>query len=87
VFVSNVINVIYMNVGDPWNDEFKLINSIALLSYKVHVYSHQRPLMARIGARGLDNLGGLSHSVLQRLNILEDRVGNHGLSSQTPVLH
>jgi hypothetical protein len=61
VCVSNVITVIYMNVGDPWDDEFKLMNSIALLSYMVHVHSHLRPLMARIGACEPDNLGGLSH--------------------------
>ena len=47
-------------MGDPWDDEFKLMNSIALLSYLVHVHSHLRPLMARIGACGPDNLGGLS---------------------------
>jgi hypothetical protein len=62
VCVSNVITVIYMNVGDPWNDEFKLMNSLALLSYTVHVHSHLRSLMARIGACGQDNLGGLSQS-------------------------
>jgi hypothetical protein len=61
VFVSNVITVIYMNVGDLWDNEFKLWNSISLLSYTVHVHSHLRPLMARIGAYGSDNLGGLSH--------------------------
>jgi hypothetical protein len=48
-------------VGDPWDDEFKLMNLIALLSYTVHVHSHLRPLMARIGACGPGNLGGLSH--------------------------
>jgi hypothetical protein len=37
-----------------------LMNSIALLSYPVHVHSHLRPLMARVGACGPDNLGGLS---------------------------
>jgi hypothetical protein len=31
-------------VGDPWDDEFQLANSIALLSYPVHVHSHLRPL-------------------------------------------
>jgi hypothetical protein len=31
-------------VGDPWDDEFQLVNSIALLSYPVHVHSHLRPL-------------------------------------------
>jgi hypothetical protein len=60
VRLSNVITVIYMNVGDPWDDEFKLMNSIALLSYTVHVHSHLRPLTARIGACGSDKLGGLS---------------------------
>jgi hypothetical protein len=40
-----------------------LLNSIALLSYMVHVHSHLRPLMSRIGACGPDDLGGLSHSV------------------------
>jgi hypothetical protein len=60
MFVSNVITVIYMNVGDLWDNEFKLLNSIALLSYTIHVHSHLRPLMARIGARGPDNLGGMS---------------------------
>jgi hypothetical protein len=40
------------------------MNSIALLSYTVHVHNHLRPLMARIGACGPDNLGGLSQSVL-----------------------
>jgi hypothetical protein len=29
-------------VGDPWDDEFKLMNSIALLSYPVHVHSNLR---------------------------------------------
>ena len=47
-------------MGDPWDDEFELMNSIALLSYLVHVHSHLRPLMARGGAYGPDNLGGLS---------------------------
>jgi hypothetical protein len=47
-------------VGDPWDDEFQLANSIALLSYLVHVDSHLRLLMARGGACGPDNLGGLS---------------------------
>ena len=60
MFVSSVITVICMNVGDPWDDEFELMNSIALLSYPVHVHSHLRPLMARVGACGPDNLGGLS---------------------------
>jgi hypothetical protein len=50
-------------VGDPWDDEFQLVNSIALLSYPVHVHSHLRPLMARVGACGPDNLGGLSQMV------------------------
>jgi hypothetical protein len=31
-------------VGDPWDDEFQLANSIALLSYLVHVHSYLRPL-------------------------------------------
>jgi hypothetical protein len=47
-------------VGDPWDYEFKLMNSIALLSYLVHVHSHLRPLMARIDACGPNNLGRLS---------------------------
>jgi len=63
VCVSSVITVICMNVGDPWDDEFELMNSIALLSYPVHVHSHLRPLMARIGACGPDNLGGLSQKL------------------------
>jgi hypothetical protein len=29
-------------VGDPWDDEFQLANSIALLSYPVHVHNHLR---------------------------------------------
>jgi hypothetical protein len=49
-------------VGDLWDNEFKLLNSIALLSYMVHVHSHLRPLIVRIGACGPDNLGGLSQS-------------------------
>jgi hypothetical protein len=44
VCVSNVITVICMNVGDPRDDEFKLMNSIALLSYPVHMHSNLRPL-------------------------------------------
>jgi hypothetical protein len=51
-------------VGDPWDDEFKLSNSIALLSYHVHVHSHMRSLIARIGACEPNNLEGLSHSTL-----------------------
>jgi hypothetical protein len=31
-------------VGDPWDDEFKLMNSIALLSYPIHMRSNLRPL-------------------------------------------
>jgi hypothetical protein len=31
-------------VGDPWDDEFQLANSIALLSYPVHVHNHLRSL-------------------------------------------
>jgi hypothetical protein len=31
-------------VGDPWDDEFKLMNSIAWLIYPVHVHSNMRPL-------------------------------------------
>jgi hypothetical protein len=50
-------------VGDLWDNEFKLLNSIALLSYMVHVHSRLRPLMARIGAHGPDNLGGLSQFI------------------------
>jgi hypothetical protein len=49
-------------VGDPWDDEFKLMNLIAILSYQVHVHSHLRPLMSRIGACGLDDMGGPSES-------------------------
>ena len=48
-------------MGDPWDDEFKLMNSIALLSYPIHVHSHLMSLMAKIGACGPDNLGGMSH--------------------------
>jgi hypothetical protein len=44
VCVSNVITVICCYVGDPWDDEFKLMNSIALLSYPVHVHSNLIPL-------------------------------------------
>jgi hypothetical protein len=44
VCVSNVITVICRYVGDPWDDEFKLMNSIALLSYPVHVHSNLRAL-------------------------------------------
>jgi hypothetical protein len=63
VCVSSVINVICMNVGDPWDDEFELVNSIALLSYPVHVHNHLRSLMARVGACRPDNLGGLSQLI------------------------
>jgi hypothetical protein len=52
-------------MGDPWDDEFELMNSIALLSYLVHVHNHLRPLMAKIGACETDNLGGLSQSLRQ----------------------
>jgi hypothetical protein len=68
VCVSSVITVICMNVGDPWNDEFELVNSIALLSYPVHVHSHLRPLMARVGACGPDNLEGLSQLTSPLIN-------------------
>jgi hypothetical protein len=44
-------------VGDPWYDEFKLMKSIALLSYPVHMHSHLRSLMVRNGACGADDLG------------------------------
>jgi hypothetical protein len=60
VCVSSVITVICMNVEDPWDDEFELMNSIALLSYLVHVHNHLRPLIARVGACGPDNLGDVT---------------------------
>jgi hypothetical protein len=72
VFVSNVINVIYMNVGDLWDNEFKLLNSIALLSYMVHVHSHLRPLMARIGACGPETWEGCHRVVSKRSPISMD---------------
>jgi hypothetical protein len=63
VCVSSVITVICMNVGDPWDDEFQLANSIALLSYPVHVHSHPRPLR-----QGLVHVGPITwegcHSVV-----------------------
>jgi hypothetical protein len=31
-------------VGDPWDEEFQLANSIALLSYLIHVHNHPRPV-------------------------------------------
>jgi hypothetical protein len=68
-------------VGDPWDDEFKLMNSIALLSYTVHVHSHLRPLMARIGAHGPDNLGGLSQSPPQHLHNLHEELD--GVTTKT----
>jgi hypothetical protein len=91
VCVSNVVTVIYMNVGDPWDDEFKLMKSIALLSYMVHMHSHLRLLMARINACGLDNLGGLSQSPSSRTRIsqsnpLEDRRPRQPTPSQEPLL-
>jgi hypothetical protein len=49
-------------VGDAWDDEFKLMNSIALLSYPVHMHSHMRPLMSRTSSCGPNDLGGLSQS-------------------------
>jgi hypothetical protein len=56
VCVSNVITVICMNVGDPWDDEFKLMNSIALLSYPVHMHSNLRPLR-----QGLVHVGTITY--------------------------
>jgi hypothetical protein len=44
-------------VGDLWDNELRLLSSIALLNYTVHVYSHLRPLMAKIGVCGPNNLG------------------------------
>jgi hypothetical protein len=38
------------------------MNSIALLSYPVHVHNHLRTLMTRIGTCGPNNLGGLSQT-------------------------
>jgi hypothetical protein len=39
-----------------------LVNSIALLSYPIHVHNHLRPLMTKVGACRPDNLGWLSQS-------------------------
>jgi hypothetical protein len=35
---------IHVFVGDLWDNEFKLLNLIALLSYLVHVHNRLRPL-------------------------------------------
>jgi hypothetical protein len=40
-------------VGDPWDDEFQLANSIALLSYPVHVHSRLRSLRQGLVHMGL----------------------------------
>jgi hypothetical protein len=58
-------------MGDPWDDEFELMNSIALLSYPVHVHNQLRPLMARIGICGPDNLGGLSQRGIRAIPVAE----------------
>jgi hypothetical protein len=63
VCVSNVITVIYCYVGDPWDDEFQLANSIALLSYPVHVHSHPRPVRQGLVHVGLVTWEG-RHSVV-----------------------
>ena len=47
-------------MGDLYDNEFKLLNSIALSSYLVHVHSHLS-ILEMIGACGPDDLGGLSH--------------------------
>jgi hypothetical protein len=49
-------------VGDPWDDEFKLMNSISLLSYLVH--SNLRPLKQGLVHVGLITWEGC-HSYLQ----------------------
>ena len=70
--VSNVITVIYMNVGDPWDDEFKLMNSIALLSYPVHVHSHLRPVRQGLVHVGLITWEGCHSVVSERSPISMD---------------
>jgi hypothetical protein len=49
-------------VGDPWDDEFQLANSIALLSYPVHVHGHPRPVRQGLVHVGLITWEGC-HSV------------------------
>ena len=45
-------------MGDPWDDEFQLANSIALLSYPVHVHSHLRPIRQGLVHVGLKTWEG-----------------------------
>jgi hypothetical protein len=75
-----------MNVGDPWDDEFELMNSIALSSYPVHVHSHLRPLMARVCACGPDNFGGLSHQ-MSGTAVADGPVVHPGRSTRTLKIH
>jgi hypothetical protein len=78
VCVSIVITVICMNVGDPWDDEFELVNSIALLSYLVHVHSHLRPLRQGLVHVGPITWEGCHSRPRSRISIRE------GLESEGP---
>jgi hypothetical protein len=59
-------------VGDPWDDEFQLANSIALLSYPVHVHSHPRPVRQRLVHVGLITWEGCHSVVSERSPISMD---------------
>jgi hypothetical protein len=70
VFVSNVITVIYMNVGDLWDNEFKLLNSKALLSYLIHVHNYLRP-----SRQGLVHVGPVTWEGCHNFYTQEARLG------------
>jgi hypothetical protein len=59
-------------VGDPWDDEFKLMNSIALLSYLVHVHSNLRPVRQGLVHVGLIIWEGYHNVVAERSPISMD---------------
>jgi hypothetical protein len=58
-------------VGDHWDDEFKLMNSIALLSYPIHMRNNLRPLWQGLMHVGLITWEGC-HTESENENV-EDR--------------
>jgi hypothetical protein len=61
-------------VGDPWDDEFQLGNSIALLSYPVHVHSHLRPIRQGLVHVGLITWEGCHIIRLRNESVEKDKI-------------
>jgi hypothetical protein len=80
-------------VGDPWDDEFELMNSIALLSYPVHVHTHPRPLwqglvhVSLITWEGCHTALSPNYATIQRDYLMDQILGDisKGVTSRSRI--